>query len=79
MSYSGRLQREESVMSLRILDAKVELMAVKTCSKAISAYGRGHGKSPCFLEVAFLQSVGPDYLLLILRCVDGAKNMECAL
>ncbi len=55
------------------------LLAVKTCSKAVLARSEGHGKSPCFLEVAFLQSVGPDYLLLILRCVDGAENMECAL
>ena len=55
------------------------LMSVKTCSKAISTYGLGHGKSPCFLQVAFLRLGGPDYPLLILPYVDGAENMECAL
>lgn len=54
------------------------LLAVKTCSKAVLAHSGGHGKSQCFSQVAFLQSVGPDYLLLILRCVDGTENMECA-
>jgi hypothetical protein len=55
------------------------LMAVKTCSKAISALCSRHGKSPCFSQVTFLWLVGPDYPLLILPYVDGAKNMECAL
>ena len=54
-------------------------LEVKTCSKAILAHSLGHGKSPCFLQVAFLRLVGPDYPLLILPCGDGAKNMECAL
>jgi hypothetical protein len=53
-------------------------MAVKTCSKAISAYNLGHGKSPCFSEVTFLSLVGPDYLLPILPCVDVGEIMECA-
>jgi hypothetical protein len=53
-------------------------LEVKRCSKALLGSMGGHGKSPCFLEVAFLQSVGPDYRLLILPSVDGAENMECA-
>jgi hypothetical protein len=53
------------------------LMAVKTCSKATLAVVLGHGKSPCFSQVTFLQSVGPDYPPLILPYVDGAENMEC--
>jgi hypothetical protein len=64
---------EEIPMSLRLI------MAVETCSKAISAHSPGHGKSPCFLEVTILQLVDPDYPLLISPYVDGAKNMECAL
>jgi hypothetical protein len=54
------------------------LMAVKTCSKALLALSQRHGKSPCFSEVAFLQLVSPDYPLLVLPCVDGAKNTERA-
>jgi hypothetical protein len=52
-------------------------LAVKTCSKALLALCLGHGKSPCFLEVAFLQLFGPDYRLLVLPCVDGAEFLEC--
>ena len=52
----------------------IALLAVKTCSKAILALSRRHGKSPCFLEVTFLQLLSPDYLLSILPCVDGAKT-----
>jgi len=55
---------------------KIALLSVKTCSKALLALCRGHGKSPCFSEVAFLLLVGPDYPLLVLPCVDGAENME---
>lgn len=73
---------EEVAMSLRIFaeNSKLELalMAVKTCSKAISALSKRHGKSPCFLKVAFLRLVGPDYPQLVLPYVDGAENMECA-
>ncbi len=57
---------------------KTVLMAVKTCSKALFALCRGHGKSPCFLQVTLLQLVSPDYPISILPRVDGAKNMECA-
>ena len=56
----------------------IALMAVETCSKAILALCLRHGKSPCFSEVTFLQLVSPDYPLLLLPSVDGAKNMECA-
>jgi hypothetical protein len=54
-------------------------LEVESCSKALFALYLGHEKSPCFLQVAFLRLVGPDYQLLILPCVDGAKNLECAL
>jgi len=50
-------------------------LAVKTCSKALLALCHGHGKSPYFLEVAFLRLVSPDCLLLVMLSVDGAKNM----
>ena len=62
-------------MSLR---ATGVFLAVKTCSKALLALYRRHGKSPCFLEVAFLGLVSPDYPMLVLLCVDGEKSMECA-
>ena len=57
----------------------ITLMAAETCSNAILLLSGGHGKSPCFSQVTFLSVVGPDYPLLILLYVDGAKNMECAL
>jgi hypothetical protein len=53
-------------------------LEVESCSKALFALYLGHGKSPCFLQVAFVWLFGPDYLLLILPHVEGAKNMECA-
>jgi hypothetical protein len=53
-------------------------LAVKTCSKALSALCLGHGKSPCFLGVDFLWLLSPDYLLLVLPCVDVEENLECA-
>jgi hypothetical protein len=59
-------------------DVKVTLMAAKTCSKALLAHSQRHGKSPCFLQVAFLQLVSPDYTLLVLPCVDGQEFLECA-
>ncbi len=37
---------------------------------------RGHGKSPCFSQDAFLQSISPDCLLPMLPFADGAENME---
>jgi len=55
------------------------ILAVKTCSKAILAVCRGHGKSPCFLQVNFLRLVSPDYQVSISPCFDGTKTLECAL
>ncbi len=54
------------------------LMAVETCSKALLEHTSGHGKSPCFLDVAFLQLVSPDYPLLVLPSADGQEFLECA-
>jgi hypothetical protein len=56
----------------------IVLMAVETCSKLLLALSRSHGKSPCFLQVAFLLLVGPDYPMLVLPCVDGQEFLECA-
>jgi hypothetical protein len=74
--------KEEAVMFRRIVienpKFRIAVIAVKTCSEAISTQGLGHGKNPYFLQVTFLQLVGPDYPLLILPCVDGTKSMECA-
>jgi hypothetical protein len=50
-------------------------LAVETCSKVILASVGRHGKSPCFLQVAFLRLLSPDYLMLSLLFVDGQKNM----
>jgi hypothetical protein len=58
---------------------EIAVMAVKTCSKAVSALCDRHGKSPCFSEVTFLQLFGPDYPVLILSYVNGQETMECAL
>lgn len=38
-----------------------------------------HGKSPCFLEVAFLRLLGVDCRALKVTCLHGAKTLECAL
>ncbi|MDI9577354.1 MAG: hypothetical protein QM398_04385 [Thermoproteota archaeon] len=62
-------------MSLRLTGAFLD---VKTCSKAVLALCRGYGKSPCFLEVAFLRLLGVDCRVLKVACVDGAKTLECA-
>jgi hypothetical protein len=62
-------------MSLRLIKAFLD---VKTCSKAILAVCRGHGKSPCFLEVAFLRLLGVDCRALKVTCLYEAKTLECA-
>ena len=54
------------------------LMAVKTCSKDISALCPGHGKSPCFSQLTLLSLVGPDYPQSILARVDVGEFVECA-
>lgn len=72
--------RASEAVSMWLEDrCKTALMAVKTCSEAISAPSRGHGKSPCFLQVAFLRLVSPDYPLSVLPCVDGQELLECAI
>jgi hypothetical protein len=53
------------------------ILAVKTCSKALLALCLGYGKSPCFLEVAFLRLLGVDARVLKLASVDGADFLEC--
>jgi hypothetical protein len=53
-------------------------LAVKTCSKALSAHSLRYGKSPCFSEVTFLQLVSPDWLVSKFCYVDGATFLECA-
>lgn len=53
-------------------------LEAKTCSEANFAYRGIYGKSPCFLHVAFLNVVSPDYWLLILPFIDGEEFLECA-
>jgi hypothetical protein len=54
-------------------------LAVKTCSKAFFAVYRGHGISPCFLDVAFLRLFSPDWLVSKFCRVDGVGFLECTL
>jgi hypothetical protein len=58
---------------------RITLKAVKTCSKAYSAYSLGYGKSPCFSQVTFLQLVSPDWLVSKFCYVDDADFLECTL
>ncbi len=51
------------------------ILGVDACLKAVLGWG-GHGKSPCFSQVTFLQLVGPDYPQLILSYIDGADCLE---
>lgn len=44
-------------------ELKIAIKAVKTCSKAISAYRLRHSKSPCFSQATFLLLVGPEEVL----------------
>ena len=55
----SRLETEVTAMSANFV-FKCVLMAVKTCSKANLTVALGHGKSPCFLEAAFLRVVDHD-------------------
>ena len=57
---------------------KIALMAVESCSKAISALCVGHCKSPCFSRWGFLKLFGPHYPVLVLPRVDGREFLECA-
>jgi hypothetical protein len=60
------------------LENSTALMAVKTCSKAILAPSTRRGKNPCFSEVAFLRLFGVDSRALKVKCLHGAKTLECA-
>jgi hypothetical protein len=53
------------------------ILAVKTCSKALSALCLGYGKSPCFSGVAFLRLLGVDARLIKLASLHGADFLEC--
>ena len=46
-------------------------LAVKSCSKALFACSRRHGKSPCFSRGSVLTAVGVDERVLVLVVVDG--------
>ncbi len=54
----------------------IALMAVETCSKAILALSRKHGKSPCFLRLSILRVVGVDGAVLDFAFVNGANLLE---
>ena len=56
----------------------IELMAVESGSKAISAPCLRHGKSPCFLRCAFLQLFGVDDAVSDSASVNGEEFLECA-
>jgi hypothetical protein len=47
------------------------ILDVERCLNDVFWVGRGHGKSPCFLGVAFLRLVSPDCTVLKLFGVDG--------
>lgn len=66
----------ENTTVKQMFTTQTALVAVKNCSKALLTPSQRYGKSPCFSEAVFLQSVGPDYPLLVLLCVDGEENME---
>ena len=57
----------------------IALMAVETCSKAISAICAGHGESPCFSQCCFSEVFGVDGAVSVFASVDGANLLECAL
>ena len=66
-------------MSLSCCSARsIVLMAVETCSKAISALCAGHGKSPCFLRCVFLQLFGVDDAVSVFASVDVEEFLGCA-
>jgi hypothetical protein len=65
-------------MTAEIHMGSIAVRALKSCSKGILASIAMYGKSPCFLQVAFLWLVGPDYPVLILHCVNGEEFLECA-
>jgi hypothetical protein len=54
----------------------VAFLAVKTCSKALLASIRRHGKSPCFSRLSVLRVVGVDGAVLVFASVNGANLLE---
>ncbi len=55
----------------------IALMAVESCSKAISALYLVHGKSPCFSRWTFSSVFGVDDAMLVFASVDGVNLLEC--
>jgi hypothetical protein len=53
-------------------------LEVKICSKAFLALCRGYGKSPWFLEVAFLWLFGVDARVLKVASLNVVEFLECA-
>jgi hypothetical protein len=47
------------------------VLDLRSCLKAIFAIGRGHGKSPCFLDINFLIVFGVDKRHYFSVCVNG--------
>ena len=61
------------------LEASIRLfLEVETCSKALFAQGVGHGKSPWFPSVPFLEVVGVDGGVHVWAFVDVGVFLECA-
>jgi hypothetical protein len=54
----------------------IALMAVKTCSKPLSAHSGRHGKSPCFLRLSVLKAVSVDCGALDSASVNVATLLE---
>jgi len=68
---------EHTVFGCRYVRS-IDLMAVKTCSKAILALSLRYGKSPCFSQYSVLKMVGVDYPVLVLASVNVEEFLECA-
>ena len=47
------------------------VLDLRGCLNAVFALGRGHGKSPCFLDIGFLVVFGVDQGHFISVCVNG--------
>ncbi len=69
---------DEHTVSGRRYVRGIDLMAVKTCSKALSALSSRHDKSPCFSRCSVLKVVSVDHPLLVLASVDVGEFLECA-
>jgi len=79
-----RMREAKMAMSLRIYYEhprirhvrSIALLAVKTCSKALFAHSREHGKSPCFSRLSVLKVVSVDGAELTFASVNGADLLE---